>query len=415
MKRIQILFTLALVMTSVFAVAQSDYLHRVVIVNEGPFGGPVTIGAYNPAMGDYNNFDTIAEARFASDVLIDGNEIYLAADTLVIVYDKDSYQRLRQMVVKGVRKLAVWNNQLLLTRGEVGGLPSYFQVYDKDAFTLEYELSTSNGPAFSAEGVVIHNDSAYLAINNAYDPDFSKWVGKIGIVDLNAQGYAGEVDLGADGVNPDNLMIDNGEIYTLNNKDWTGSSISFFDPSNRTSITSNLPIATGCGSSVHAVGYVYYQEAFTTRISRWSTTSKVTEDTLPMPVSAYGMVHSEVNDKIYIGSTDFTSYGRVYVMRESGILESNFNTGISPGNLALDIRKTSGISGTPALKLDLFPNPATDHIDLMGIAGMIEVVDMLGATVLIAESNGSKLQVSDLTPGVYILRTEKGTARFVKQ
>src|SRR6185436_3725776 len=136
--------------------AQS-YVNRVIILNEGHYDYvnmvqtvPVTVGAYNPVTHQYAAFDTILNARFASHVLVDGSSIYVAADSFLIRYDADTYQRLATATVTGIRKLAVWNNQLLVSRGEyMVTFNSYFRAYDKSTLAFSYELTTASGPQFA--------------------------------------------------------------------------------------------------------------------------------------------------------------------------------------------------------------------------------------------------------------------------
>ena len=120
-------------------VSAQPTVHQVVVLNEGYFdyfngGGqlvPVSLGSYDPATGGYQNMVTITGPRFGSDVLVDGGSIYVAADDRVLRYDADTYVQTGEAMVLGVRKLAIWNDQLLMTRGEIGGLPHYFEVRDK--------------------------------------------------------------------------------------------------------------------------------------------------------------------------------------------------------------------------------------------------------------------------------------------
>lgn len=63
-----------------------NVVNQALILNEGRYDYatgeidvPVTIGSYNPVTADYNTVATIADARFASDILIDGDYFYVAA------------------------------------------------------------------------------------------------------------------------------------------------------------------------------------------------------------------------------------------------------------------------------------------------------------------------------------------------
>ena len=67
-----------------------NYVHQVLILNEGYFDyttnqiiEPVTIGSYDPVTETYTQVATIDSARFASDMIIDGEYFYVAADNKI--------------------------------------------------------------------------------------------------------------------------------------------------------------------------------------------------------------------------------------------------------------------------------------------------------------------------------------------
>jgi hypothetical protein len=399
-----------------FVKAQS-YVHQVIIVNEGQydyFGGtqitPVTVSAYNPVSKNYSVFDTIQDARFASDVTTDDNFIYVAADSFLIAYDKNNYQVVRTKVIPGIRKIALWNNQLLVSRGNLESFNSYFQAYDKDSFTKLYELDTIAGPKYSTEGIVVINDTAYIAINNGFS--WGNYVGKIGIIDLNNQQYKDEVDLGNDGMNPDNLMYDGGKIFTLNNKDWSGSSVSSFDPSTRSTQTVNLAISTGCGTSVKASDYIYYQESGSDKVARFSTNTLTTYDSLPLSKSFYGMLTDTLNNLIYATSTDYVTYGKAYIMTYNGALSDSFNVGVSPGNMALDVRNLLGVKEPGKTFMKTYPNPVLNQLNIISnqvqLISSLKIYDITGRVVYTKNNfvlnNVHQLDLSVLKPGSYFLK-----------
>ncbi|WNJ20426.1 sulfatase-like hydrolase/transferase [Pontibacter sp. G13] len=78
----------------------------------------------------------------------------------------------------------------------------------------------------------------------------------------------------------------------------------------------------------------------------------------------------------------------------------------------------SARKAAPALQdLKVYPNPTQDHLIIQGLPKIqsIEVLDLKGAVVLTVEAK-SKIDVSPLSAGVYILRTEGfESVRFTKQ
>ena len=105
-------------------VLSQNYIEQVLILNEGYFDyydtqeiiEPVTIGSYDIETNNYTEIATIEGARFASDLIIDGNNFYVAADNKILKYDLDSYELLDEVEVQGVRHLAINNDKLYVSR-----------------------------------------------------------------------------------------------------------------------------------------------------------------------------------------------------------------------------------------------------------------------------------------------------------
>ena len=109
----------------VFSLFSQNYLHQVLIPNEGYYdyqtstqGAPVTIGSFNPSTQTYQEVSTINGMRFASDLIIEGNVYYVAADTKILMYDLNSHALLDEVNCPGVRNLAFYQGKLVATRGE---------------------------------------------------------------------------------------------------------------------------------------------------------------------------------------------------------------------------------------------------------------------------------------------------------
>src|SRR5258706_13321580 len=244
-------------------------VHRVIILNEGHYDYvsavqtvPVTIGAYDPATQFYSTCGEINKPRCATNVIPDGASIYAAADSFIVRYDIDTYQVLAPATLPGVRKLAIWNNQLLVSRGEyMVTYNSYFSVYDKNTLLPVYSLpATANaGPQYASEGIVVTNDKAYIAINNGFEWGNEK--GLIGMVDLQTQSYLGEIDLGPTGKNPEYMALKNNQLFTVNNRDFSAASISAVDLSSSAVTTVDLGITSGCGGCVLLLYYIFFSPA----------------------------------------------------------------------------------------------------------------------------------------------------------
>ncbi len=424
--------------TVFIAQGQQNYLYQVIVLNEGHYKyppvdsqvTPVTIGSYNPISGAYTTKDEITGARYASDVIIDGEFIYVAADSFLIKYNKTSFSREAVQIVKGIRKLAIWNDHILVSRGELyKSFASYFQVYDKNDLSFQYQLDTvTSGIKHSSEGIVIKDNTAYLAVNNGFN--WPNYVGYIGIIDLNLQAFQSNIDLGV-GKNPDNLMIEGDYIYTLNNHDFTTASVSSYNIG--TAQTQNFPLYTpsGCNSSVLYAEDIYFQAAFAdtiytpeTSISIFNTTSKTVDGTLPLNKAFYGLAVDPINSILYGSVTNYVDNGKVYRYDLTGSLLDSFSVSASPGNFAFDVRKTTAVSETmDDLSISIYPNPIDKemHIRFDRVGDNMVTVRMdniVGQTVVgpsIIEAGSTVISITELPQGIYLLIVKSGQTQTIRR
>lgn len=391
-------------------------LQQVIVLNEGAWGGPVTVGSYNPSSQVYQNFDTLP-ARFASDVIIDSGFIYVAADTLLAKYDLNTKQQLAIQTVKGIRELAIWKNQILVTRAQTSPLPSYFQVYNKSNLNFIYESTTVSE---RASEVKVWNDTAYVAING--------WgsVGKLAVVDLNAQSLNREIDLGPNGLNPEAVFKSNvnGKIYTVNNLNWTNSSVTKYDMASTSFTNTLMNRPSGCSGSSYYLNNVYFQTSGQNKIGVFSTTALSVWDSLLINKSLYGISIDSVNSHIYISETDYTTFGKVFIYDFFGALVDSFNVDVSPGTFAFDVRNTTGISENNfSVNLLLYPNPVSDElhigfIDSENEKATLTLTDVLGQEVYIKQINTNipnTLSLKTVLQGVYFLKVETPTGKVIKK
>ena len=332
-----------------------DYVHQVLVLNEGYFDYttnqsiiPPTIGSYDPVTEIYTTVDTILGARFASDMIIDGDHVYVAADNMLYKYNKDDMSLTCSQSVSGIRNLAVWNDKIIVTRGDYDNttfMPilfnSYLQVFNTLDLSFYMELDTVSGPKWSTQNMITYGDNLYVAINNGFEWGNEK--GLIGIVDMSSMTYLNEIDLGPDGKNPDNMVFDGTNIYTVNNKDFSGASISKVDISNGSSLTTNMStINTGCGTSCLRDGKINYQISGEIELYEWDPILMMNSG-LPLGFSQnfYELATDEVNDYLYTSSTDWSTYGTINIYDSNNMSVGSFSCGISPGTIVFDVRSTT--------------------------------------------------------------------------
>lgn len=332
--------------------AAQDFINQVLVLNEGYYNYsdssievPVVIGSYNPTTQTYVNLDTINGARFASDLVIDGDFYYVAADSFLIKYDLNTHQRIATATVPGIRNIAISENNLFVTRGEyLINYESYLQVYSLNDLSFVMQFDTTVGPSYSSQNMIIKDNKLFVAINNGFEYQNEK--GFVGVVDLSNMSYDTEIDLGIDGLNPDNMMTDDDFLYTVNNKDFSGASISKISLTDYSVSTVNIAAAsTGCGTSTFRDDKLIYQISGTTELLEWDPQLLNNYgDLIDISQGFYELSYEGVNEYLYASSTDYVSSGNVYIYNNENELVEEFECGVSPGTIAFDIRNTTGIT-----------------------------------------------------------------------
>ena len=344
----KVLFVLCLIFQGVMA---QNVVNQVLILNEGRYDyttgeiiTPVTIGSYNPVTSIYSVVDTIEGARFASDIIVNGDYFYVAADTQLLKYDLNTYDLLASQSVTGVRNILIVNDNLFVSRGEYGiSFNSYFQIYSKSDLTFISELDTSEGPKWTTQNMVHTDNKLYVAINNGFEWGNEKSL--IGVLDLTTLSYLEEIDLGSDATNPDNMLITDDYIYTVNNKNWSGASFSKLDLSTHSSTTINVSdVSTGCGTSCLRGDKINFQISMDSVLLEWDPATLLSSGN-PVGINQnfYELAYDEVNNYLYASKTDYSTYGKVQVYDSDNNLVSEFDCGVSPGTIVFDVRNTSSI------------------------------------------------------------------------
>lgn len=402
-----------------FAQAQS-YVNQAIILNEGYFDytnnvilEPVTIGSYNPATQVYSIVDTLENMRFGSDLVIVGDYYFVAADTKIFKMDLNTHQVVASVSCPGVRNLGVYQNKLVATRGEYQTTyNSFLHVYNATDLTLIQAIDTVVGPKYAAQNIVMDGAAAYIAVNNGFEWGNEK--GIVGKLDLTTLSYGNEIDLGPDGKNPDNLMKSGDFLYTVNNKNWSGSSVSKISLVNSNASTVNLANAsTGCGTSALIEEHIVYQISMENTLNRFDYAGMNNVGPVAgISMNFYGLASEEVNNYLYASTTDYFSFGKVYIYNSNNEELSNFNVGISPGTIVFDIRTSVGINELENA-FEVYPNPATTELNILSnLEGKVIVSNVIGQDVIV--SNAKQLNLSSLSAGTYAVTFNGTVKKFVK-
>ncbi|TAF87714.1 MAG: T9SS C-terminal target domain-containing protein [Flavobacteriia bacterium] len=406
-------------LTSASLYAQ-QYVHQVLIANEGYFDfqtndivEPATIGSYNPATQTYVVVDTLDGQRFSSDIIIDGNFYFVAADTKIFKYNLNTHQEVGSISLPGVRNLAIAGDKLIATRGEyLQTFDSYLQVFDKNTLQLIAALDTNNGPQWAAQNIVVVNNIAYIAVNNAYEWGNEK--GLVGQLDLNTLQYGSEIDLGTEGKNPDNMFLYNNELYTVNNKDWSGASVSKISLNGAVNTQNLANAVTGCGTSALRDDKLVYQISMENTLNDYSLLNMA----LVGPVAGitnnfYDLAQEPISGNLYASVTDFFSTGSVSIFDNANNLVDQFAAGVSPGTIVFDVRSSVGFTEINQT-FGVYPNPSNGVFQIAGLTAgdTYQITNATGQVIFEGQSNTIDLRSFDA--GVYLIQTQNGQARLLK-
>ncbi len=430
-KTTRLFLLLALLIAALQQSSAQSYVHQVLVLNEGYYDyqtnqivTPVTVGSYDPVSGMYTTVNTLEGARFASDIKVSGDFYYVAADNRLVKFDRNTHAEVASQPAPGIRKIAVSDNLIVATRGEyLVNFDAYVQFFDVETLALVNELTVADsGILYATEGVLIIENKAYVAINNGFD--FGNEVGELAVVDLSSETVEQIYRLGPDGKNPDNLMFDGTRLYTLNNKDFSGSSVSSISLDGAALTTTNLSaVSSGCGTSALFENAVLYQELGNTKVGKFDPVSQNTVALTEFGKVFYGMAADPTGPYLYAAETDYVSFGKAFIYNADAVAIDSFEVGVSPGNIAFDVRNVNDLDEAQATlaPLSVFPNPTagalTLRTNLRWNSGLI--LDARGNTVRRVSANENQpLAIEDLPAGVYVLRIygENGeaTQRFVK-
>ena len=408
-----------LALTASFTIQAQEYVNQVLILNEGYFDytineivEPASIGSYNPVTEMYTEVLQLEGMRFGSDLIIDNEVYYVAADTKIFKIDLNTHEIISSVECQGVRNLTIVGNKLIATRGEyLVNFDSYLHVYNTEDLSFELALDNESGPQWATQNIISVGNKAYFAINNAYE--FGNEKGIIGIYDLETLVYE-ELDLGPDPKNPDNLVKSGEFLYTVNNKDWSGASISKVAIDLSENVTVDLASAsTGCGTSALREDKMVYQISMETSLNEFDL--NIMNNSGPVNgtfMNFYELKENPVSSEFYTSETDYFSFGKVHIYDVQNIETGAFDVGINPGTIVFDVRSSAGIvEGFSEVKI--YPNPVQNNLFISDAINEKIIRNLTGEEIY--RFSGTSVETKHLTAGMYFIECNNQSIPFVKK
>ena len=333
------------------------------VLNEGRFDwstGEVveapSLGRIDMATLDYQALLAFDGAAYATDLEMAGDVAVVVLENRVVKVDLTSGQILANANLLGAQEAALLSDgTVVVTRGGVDPinyeplpLASYLVWLDGADLTFEGELVPSQGPSAPSQEIAVLNDVVYIGVNNGWE--WGQEVGRLGRWSPQESTYE-EWNLGEGAVNPVALHARDGHLFTVNNGDWSSTSVSRVSldavPFVETALLAN--VSAGCNASAFVGDDLALQIDGETGLRLLNGTSLTWSESIlnPQAPAAYSLAVHDAFGWVCSGVTDFASFGEVQIHTTSGDLIATVPVGTAPGTLVWRTNPVSAVEVQP--------------------------------------------------------------------
>ena len=326
---------LASLLFSVTAQAQNELW----VLNETP----PSLGRVDLTSFAYQEVLSFEDAGFATDLEIQDDAAVVVLENRVVKVDLMSGQIVADTELLGAQEAALFEDgTVVVTRGGLDdawqplNLTSHLVWLDGDDLGLEGELLPTEGPTLPSQEIVVVDGKVYIAVNNGWA--FGQEVGRLGCWDVEQDTYS-EWDLGEGAENPVALHVLGGDLFTVNNGDWSGTSVtraSLGDLSSTTTVALD-GVSVGCNASAFVDTKLAVQISGENGLRLLDGPSMVWEEGAVLNAdapSAYSLITHPTYGWTCAGVTDYVTFGEIQIRTAEGEWLATVPVGVSPGSLA---------------------------------------------------------------------------------
>ena len=326
---------LASLLFSVTAQAQNELW----VLNETP----PSLGRVDLTSFAYQEVLSFEDAGFATDLEIQDDAAVVVLENRVVKVDLMSGQIVADTELLGAQEAALFEDgTVVVTRGGLDdawqplNLTSHLVWLDGDDLGLEGELLPTEGPTLPSQEIVVVDGKVYIAVNNGWA--FGQEVGRLGCWDVEQDTYS-EWDLGEGAENPVALHVLGGDLFTVNNGDWSGTSVtraSLGDLSSTTTVALD-GVSVGCNASAFVDTKLAVQISGENGLRLLDGPSMVWEEGTVLNAdapSAYSLITHPTYGWTCAGVTDYVTFGEIQIRTAEGEWLATVPVGVSPGSLA---------------------------------------------------------------------------------
>ena len=375
---------LASLLFSVTAQAQNELW----VLNETP----PSLGRVDLTSFAYQEVLSFEDAGFATDLEIQDDAAVVVLENRVVKVDLMSGQIVADTELLGAQEAALLEDgTVVVTRGGLDdawqplNLTSHLVWLDGDDLGLEGELLPTEGPTLPSQEIVVVDGKVYIAVNNGWA--FGQEVGRLGCWDVEQDTYS-EWDLGEGAENPVALHVLGGDLFTVNNGDWSGTSVtraSLGDLSSTTTVALD-GVSVGCNASAFVDTKLAVQISGENGLRLLDGPSMVWEEGAVLNAdapSAYSLITHPTYGWTCAGVTDYVTFGEIQIRTAEGEWLATVPVGVSPGSLAW---RSSEVSNLGEVALPATTTGAGDWDGLGREAG--NVIPGMPALRIVRKANG---------------------------
>lgn len=341
----------ALVASLLFSVS-GQAQNELWVLNETP----PSLGRVDLTSFAYEEVLSFEDAGYATDLEIRSDAAVVVLENRVVKVDLTSGQIVADTELLGAQEAALLEDgTVVVTRGGLDDawqpldLTSFLVWLDADDLGLEGELSPAEGPTLPCQEVMVVDGKVYVAVNNGWA--WGQEVGRVGCWNLDDDTYE-EWDLGEGAENPVALHLFDGNLFTVNNGDWSGTSVtraSLDDLSSPETVALD-GVSAGCNASAFVDTKLAVQISGENGLRLLDGPSMVWEEGTVLNVdapSAYSLITHPTYGWTCAGVTDYVTFGEIQIRTAEGALLAMIPVGVSPGSLAWRSSDVSNLGESP--------------------------------------------------------------------
>ncbi|MAB74026.1 MAG: hypothetical protein CMC99_03630 [Flavobacteriales bacterium] len=326
---------LASLLFSVTAQAQNELW----VLNETP----PSLGRIDLTSFAYQEVLSFEDVGYATDLEIQNDAAVVVLENRVVKVDLTSGQIVADTELLGAQEAALLEDgTVVVTRGGLDdawqplNLTSHLVWLDGDDLGLEGELLPTEGPTLPSQEVTVVDGKVYIAVNNGWA--WGQEAGRLGCWDVEQDTYS-EWDLGEGAENPVALHVLDGDLFTVNNGDWSSTSVtraSLGDLSSTTTVVLD-GVSVGCNASAFVDTKLAVQISGENGLRLLDGPSMVWEEGAVLNAdapSAYSLITHPTYGWTCAGVTDYVTFGEIQIRTEEGAMVATVPVGVSPGSLA---------------------------------------------------------------------------------